>query len=187
LFASPHHAAFPHGIKFLDRVREQGQDCRWIELVAVPTPADDGRPRSIDKLLIPEDALLHETNPCRSAIRVWHQYGQDPASRAMLHRLDEVATVEFQRGRLERAAVYEGQHKAGYNSTISEYRFDYIVECRVKLHNDLPCAFAGAKMKWIWSAVKGDGTVEETKERWSEDYVLQDFGDGAKSAIPDCN
>jgi hypothetical protein len=202
-------------LKFLDRVQEQGRDCRWIELDDEPTSTDEGRSRSVHKLLLPEEALLRETNPCRVGIRGWQQYGQAPpqpvetrfkgkafdmqdiytgpllvflpGSRAKLRRLDESATVEFQRGRLEQAVVFEGQHKAGYNSTISDYRFDYTVECRVELHDDLPCGIAAGKMKWIWSAVKPDGTVEQTQERGQSELVLQDFGVGAKSALPDSN
>ena len=200
-------------MRFLEQVDDRDRPCRWIEFESEGLDGDNKGFRSVMKLLIPEESLENESNPCRFGIRGWLRDRDEqpralesvfagvsfdifdvhfgpllaflPGVRESAEAVDDARIATYPHGNLECPTCFQGQHVAGYDSTISEFRYEYTIDYRVWLHDELPCGFAAGETKYTWRAINRDGTVEETQPRWSEEFVLQDFGDDAESALPD--
>lgn len=202
-------------IRYLDRVTENGETCRWIEFDGVPPRAPSADRPFIWKVLIPESRISTDANPIRHSLRLWVKADDMlperlevtaqvrafevadifigpyltflPATQQHASVVELPRTVEYQDGRLQCESACAGSHKAGYHSSVGDYRIDWTIDQTLWLHDQLRQGFASAKLKWTMRIIGDDGIVRETQLRNSQELWVLDFGTGAKSALPDCN
>lgn len=165
-----------------------------------------------ERFLLPKKSLTAASAPIRDGLRAWHKVEDGPLIRSdqqgivdyfdkqniyvgpLLTWLPETRRdwktqpekrhIEFQRGSLDCVAII-GKHKSGYHSIISPVRFDHTTECTVWLHSDIPCGFAAAKFVQSVVNVYDDGKTDPPEWRRTSEFIVQDWGDKAESAIPD--
>lgn len=173
-------------IKSVGTIVEDGQACRWIEVVL---QNDEGRRKgtgSTWKFLIPEKHFVPEGDPLDHVIRTWHKYENQQSVRRdidffkpRLHLiipppikdLKEIAekqTVDWQRGQLV------------CNVLVGTIRQEYKVETvkkqyRIAVHDKVGFGVAAVKIE-MESDLPYKGTVQ---------FMLTDMGTDAKSGIPD--
>ncbi|MHC4401542.1 MAG: hypothetical protein ACYTG0_17860 [Planctomycetota bacterium] len=186
----------------IGRATEKDEPCRWIEVsfdVAEmkvkggDMPERPKRPKIIVKVLIPERHLKAGQPMLDHAIRGWTRQGnleprelKDPKNfndgplpvvlappLKDVKRLDEVV-IEGKLGKLSCAGVTgRAEYDAG-NATMH-------VEIENRLHRKAP--FGVVTSRWKIEG-KEDG---KTMAKMTFDFRLGDFGDGAKSELPDQN
>jgi hypothetical protein len=185
--------------------------CRWVEMQTVETV--EGRERTdVLKFLIPEKDLLEAERPLEGLIRCWRKTGEEqieeqkfnmplgvpglvasadfyfgrdfalfPGPQQKSKAVEERRTIEYQRGRLEIETAESFRRitsrRALTNGERQEYRDEF------KLWNDPAVApgFAAAKSRIEYR--RGDMPVRT----FEIELVLEDFGIGAKSALPGNN
>lgn len=159
-----------------------GNPYRWLELSA----KSGGSVYRVYKALIPESKFVPGKNPIRDAKEIWVRYGnetprrissirdEDPTLDLLLSgpvsnvkKLDETETVDWQKGRLK-CEIWEGENKLDVKFLKLENKQ------RLLKNKNVPFGIAGSKVK----ISNGDRSAEV-------EYVLDNFGTGAKSLLPE--
>lgn len=159
-----------------------GEPHRWLELRA----KGGGSVYRIYKALIPESKFVPGKNPLRDAGEIWVKYGDEEPRRissireddpyldlllsgpvSNVKKLDETETVDWQKGRLK-CEVWEGENKLDIQALKVENTQ------RLLKHKSVPFGIAGAKVH-----LSGGGQSADVE------YILDNFGTGAKSLLPE--
>lgn len=196
-------------VRLLAGPTEDGEKSRWIEFEREqPT---NGNP-SVEKYLVSETTLLRCDAPLRDAVRLWYKEGDNPPQRldrvnntrvfemrnVVLNRylvflpktrqswkpLSEHRVVEYQQGKLDCPIAVVGLLVAGYDSRPATARFDVTDDCTIWLHTEIPFAVARGQGSRALVEVK-DGVRSKSIPHGKFEFEIVDWGDGAKSALPD--
>jgi hypothetical protein len=199
-------------IRFLKQVDEAGQDCQWIEYEARAPSENNLEDVYVRKVLVPISMLREDAAPILHSLRNWQTYGDErptmkegigqisandllnsslgfwfvflPGARQLQTEHSEMATIDYQRGTLHCESLNSGVHEAVYASPEGGQNI-HSRAYQLRLHEDLPCGFAWARMSLSYSHKSSDGTVEGPYEQFVEELILQDFGTDGASALPD--
>jgi hypothetical protein len=159
-----------------------GEPHRWLELSA----KSGGSVYRVYKALIPESRFVPGKNPIRDSKELWVRYGnesprripsirdEDPTLDLLLSgpvsnvkKLHETEDVDWQKGRLK-CEIWEGENK------LDAKFFKLENKQRLLKNKSVPFGIAGSKVK----ISNGDRSAEV-------EYVLDNFGTGAKSLLPE--
>jgi hypothetical protein len=208
-------ATFTRMYSLVGTTTEEGQPCRWVEMKTVHK--FDGKEKTdILKFLIPEIELLQSEKPLNSLVRTWRKiddgdaklmtfdqesgvegtyysrlsadsgFGRDlfllPGPQRKSKRVNQRNIVEYQRGRLEIAEGRSGKHISSRMPRVNGQRkLTIVLEFTVWNHPAVPlgCAAAKDRVEYLIDDVPS--------EAFESEWVVEDFGTDAKSAIPDKN
>lgn len=184
---------------------ENGQKCRWVEKKQAQ---DNGGVDQIEiiKFLIPEKELLESKAPMKSLVRAWRSinngavddlfgatassslsdadfhYGSDliifPGPQRGGKIVHEPTVVEYQSGRLEMATGRETHHVAS-RSFPSGTTLSAVTDVTLWTHPTVPLGWAQAKIRFEFRRNDKPGPNSLC------DWLLEDFGADAKTALPD--
>jgi hypothetical protein len=186
-------------IASVGQVKEDGQPCRWIEMVADVRCEVENLPsekppthREVLKFLIPEKFLVQGETPQSHVIRAWKRVGNGKPEKTKepnlfltgppedLKHLDKVE-VESKLGKLACEGVMGTIEMASSDGAKERV----VIETR--LHPDAP--FGVVSSRWAVATVPANNSKEGsvTKEAVKADFDLKliDFGDKATSEMPD--
>jgi len=189
-------------VSLVGSVLDRSEPCRWIELKH-EIPEGDEKGTLIQKLLIPEKDLLESSNPVEHVIRTWVRFNDEPVrlkdpkwnndsaiaplllwtpgAVASSEKAGALKDIEYQRGRLE------GTSLRTRKLVLSETNIDGRIVLKrsrtftIRMHRQLPLGFAEA---WIEDEVF-DAEKAALRSRQISNYLLQDFGSGATTGLPD--
>jgi len=186
-------------IRSVGRETVNNEPCRWIEF-DMKMGIDDRIEHNIFKVLVPEKLFKSDKTVSPKVIRGWSKRNDaDPEERTDSEKLsnDELAvflpdptrktktvkekkTVDYQKGQLTVDSGITGKLKlpvpANANVKI-ENSFDFTMWS----HEKVP--FGTAEAKWEFSSKLKDQLLS----KGTVTLTLEDFGTGAKSALPDHN
>ena len=177
-------------LRSVGKVVENNQPLRWIELDMVD-PTRDGGGRTIYKMLIAEKELKAGVDPVDHIVRAWIKQGKDDAKQIAdpstldrgfvglyLHgpvekekQLSPIREFLYQRGKLT------GRARVGRRK-INLKNLKGTLDSTVWPHKDVPFGVAGLQVIF--------GTEDNPKAIHVE-FMVNDFGTDAKSALPDAN
>ncbi|MSR56843.1 MAG: hypothetical protein EXS05_04130 [Planctomycetaceae bacterium] len=185
---------------------ENGQVCRWVEMKDVHQVNHKEEP-NIFKFLIPEKDLLENKKPLESLVRAWGKFNDgdvqelkfnspdglpgDPHSRFGWHlvifpgprqqaeTLKESRVVDYQHGRLEIPDARLGRYRAMRRARGANFNFTLSMDSTYWCHSDVPLGVAAWKSRL---ELRQDDMVRPSTQF---EFVLEDFGTNAKSALPD--
>ena len=190
---------------------ENGGVCRWVEIQTTETR--DGREvTDILKFLVPEKDLLEAERPLESLVRSWRRFhnghveemkfnvalgerglvgsadfywGRDfalfPGPQKEGEVIRERRKIEYQRGRVEIDAGKAFRRVASRRALTTGEKQEWTDEFTVWNHPELAPAFGAARARVEYrrdEALIASGRSE---------FVLEEFGTDAKSALPDNN
>ena len=155
----------------------EGKPARWIEMMYV----NDGT--SYTKVLIPEEAFKGDASPINSMVRGWkHRNSETPTSidreapTGLLHSLFPGRLKEAKRAASREFEV--GSKSVAANGIVGTVAFDETNEALYKVWSNPEVPFGTVSME-----------LEETSPNRSAErrviVLLKEFGNGAKSAMPD--
>jgi len=178
----------------------KGRKYRWIEFHrhfdrSATVPAGD----NWIKYLVPEQALVSEKDASAHVVRIWGKSDTEmpgktePSADSDVSRyyglfLQGLPRKKIVRSRHPRVIAYQhGELKCPMQTVeVFEYksvddthrRHRFEVQCTLWKHKDVPFGVAAARIVWKrWI----DGKLIWT---WKHDFLVNDFGSGAKSALP---
>ncbi len=188
-----------------------GENCRWVEMKTVQM-VNGNEQTDILKFLVPEKALLEAEKPLESLVRAWRKiddgavteqkfnqplgaagsvasadfgWGRDmvifPGPQRKTTAVKEKKAIEYQQGRLEVAEGRAGKHVATRRALTSGQKQTIAFEYTIWNHATVAPGFCAAKTRYeilIDDAPKAAGVGE---------WVIEDFGTDAKSALPENN
>jgi hypothetical protein len=191
---------------------ENNQKCRWVEMKSVPVVDGKDLPGVVVKFLVPERELLNSGKPLESLVRCWKKdadgaveaqkfnqprgaggfagsadfwFGGDllflPGVQRNSKAVNEKNTVEYEHGRLEIAEARAFKYQASRPAPVDDRKQEFVFECTVWNHPAVAPGFAALRERVEYRI--SDTLVQAG----SEEYVLQDFGTDAKSAMPEHN
>ena len=187
-------------------VKEDGETCRWIELNSVCTFGEKEH-AVISKYLVPEKDLLEHEQPLDKLTRGWTKankmdvravkvgQGIHPGNTSLgifpgmwqkAERVKKVRVVDYQHGRLTIAEArtlkvtmpVQNVNRPFTGKTQNE---ESVTEYMVWFDQTLPSVYAAAK-------IQTKRIVNDQLEALTEhDIVIEDYGTGAMSKLPDNN
>jgi len=190
---------------------ENDQKSRWVEMKSVQT-INGKEQTDIIKFLVPEKELLEGERPLESLVRAWRRiddgeveeqkfnqplgvrgfsggadfyFGHDvsifPGAQRSSKPVDEKKVVNYQQGRLELAEGRVGKRLAKRRAITADVEYTILHDLTTWSAPVLAPAFAAASMRIVLS--------ENGKPRPMQaiEYAVEDFGTGAKSALPENN
>ncbi|MCH7686308.1 MAG: hypothetical protein IH899_06465 [Planctomycetes bacterium] len=186
-------------IRSVGRKTVNNEPCRWIEF-DMTMNIENRTERTISKILVPEKLFKSEKSVSPKVIRGWIKRNDaDPKEETDTEKLssDEFAaflpdpsrkvktvkvkkTVDYQKGQLTVESAITGSVKLPVpeNAKIKiESTFDFTMWS----HEKVP--FGTAEAKWEFSSKLEDQLLS----KGTVTLTLEDFGTGAKSALPDHN
>jgi len=190
-------------LSLVGTVTEDGLRCRWLEskMDVRKTPATAGT--SISKVLVPQEDLFESTKPFERARRLWISRPKAPPTKFDIAKVgnwisweenllwspgmlksarrleDEPRIVEYQRGQLKCIHAFSGE-LTYVTPGPGDLKITNKRKYTLWLHPQVPFGFAEAR-------IQGEQTLGENTSRFTTIYSLQDFGDDAKSALPENN
>lgn len=204
-------STFKRTYSLVGTTTENDQKCRWVEMKTVET-MNGKESTDIIKFLIPEKELLEGEKPLESLLRCWRRTGDGPAEskrfsqplgatgfassadfafgrdfvvfpgpRKKFMAVDERKIVEYQQGRLEIAEGQASQHAVTRRALTSGEKQAYTMAFTV--WNDARLAPAVAALTARIEHER-DGALIRTI---TMEFVIEDFGTDAKSALPENN
>jgi hypothetical protein len=190
---------------------ENGEKCRWVEMNSEQTFNAKER-KEILKFLIPGKELLESEKPLNSLVRAWGKFDDEPVEELKFNQplgvrgsvasadfvwgrdmvilpgpqrkatlVNERKVVEYQQGRLEMTEGRTGKHVATRQAVTVVQKQTVALEFTVWNHTSLAPAFAAAKTRF--EILIDDAPRAADVSEW----VIEDFGTDAKSAMPDKN
>jgi hypothetical protein len=190
---------------------ENGEKCRWVEMKTVQM-VNGNEQTDVLKFLIREKALLEAERPLESLVRAWRKiddgaieeqkfnqplgaagsvfsadygWGRDmvifPGPQRTTTAVNERRVVEYQRGRLELAEGRAGKHVATRRALTVVQKQTVALEFTVWNEPSLAPAFAAAKTRF-------EILIDDApRAAFVDEWVIEDFGTDAKSALPENN
>lgn len=186
-------------MQFVGTRVENGERCRWIELID-ETVVDGRLARSVTRMLVPESDLREAKQPLAGCLRMWTKHNDEaPTLYEDLYKADlhygrgfvwlpgvlstEVEStprvIEYQQGTWRAKECRHGRYKASYVAKTGDVKVTFDTEYRVWLHPESPFRMAAATLK---TGVQRNGKTSSTLET---EFVLEDFGSGAKGVLAD--
>jgi hypothetical protein len=188
---------------------ENGERCRWLEMKSVQT-VNGKEQTDILKFLVPEKELLEGEKPLDRLVRAWRKiddgdveeqkfnqplgvrgsvasadfvWGREmvifPGPQRKTTAVDEKTLVEYQQGRLELTKARVGKHVATRQALTAVQKQTFVLDFTVWNHPTVAPGFAAAKTRFEYlrdDVPRAAGTAE---------WVIEDFGMDAKSALPE--
>lgn len=191
-------------VKSVGRTVENGKPCRWIEFAMTRTDGGKER-RRVTKLLIDEASLKPGSKKVPAIIRGWKKNAaesrveelserdKDPAningatwflfggSRKTVKTLKQAKTIDFQKGQLKIAEGKSATLEIVPRTKNSKGNVKFQVEQSFWTHKSVP--FATAASEWTITLKSGDKAASKMKMK----LTAQEYGTGAKSALPEKN
>jgi hypothetical protein len=194
---------------FVGTAVERDCTCRWMEMQTVEI-IDGHEVTDILKFLVPEKALLESERPLDGLIRCWRKFGDEqveqvrfntplgerglsfsadyawgrdftlfPGPQQKSKAVEEPRTIEYQRGRLEIETAQRFRRIASRRALTNGEKQEYSDEFTVWKDRSVTPAFAAATDRV--QQHRDDALVRT----FAIEFVLDDFGTDAKSALPD--
>lgn len=181
-------------IRFVGIVNSNDQTRRWVEQMFSGV---DGNRTNVMKALVSESDL-NSAWPLAGKRRWWHKVGDTavtevetlgpefgisslvfPGPYDIAKSIEEGRTIDYQRGKLELRIALTGEQK--YSVPDSNPNRTFVMKYTAWHHPDVPMGLAAAKVSL---------TTKETDSadrHYTAEFVIDDFGMDAKSALPDSN
>jgi hypothetical protein len=202
-------------IRWLERVTENNEPCRWVEFDYEPESPDAiFNQRIVAKALVPEARLLGDANPLRGGLRGWVRQGEEAVAPlgdvysfgtaesfvgayfawlpgalngAGAKTEPRPRTVEHASGQLRCETADVGTYKTGEREPGETARTEIAVDFTMWRHAELKSGFAAAKLKWSQRTISATGEVSERNELWSHELTAVEFGTGAQTLLTNSN
>lgn len=174
--------------------------CRWIEIEMTMQLENRKKAGGIFKMLVPEKLFNGDKTVSKKVIRGWvkdrnnnprklediENYGlfplteflPDPSRKVI--RINQKKTIAFQKGELKIDSAITVSVKLPLPEN-SDFKIDNSLIITIWSHDKVPFGTAEARME---IEVKRD---DQTLSKATMTFTLEDFGTGAKSALPDHN
>ncbi len=184
-------------IRSVGQVMVEGKPCRWIEFQFTTNKQQDSGAQIV-KVLVPEKHLQKGAKPVANIVRGWQKQGNSdpeplPAERSTevefflpgplkdVKQLKQKKVIDYQRGQLKCDSAFTG----AYSLTPPELRealpegFSFTLRYTLWPHKAAPFGVAAATMQI--TVKQNDKVLQDA----TAEFTLEDFGIGAKSALPD--
>lgn len=190
---------------------ENGVRCRWVEMKSVQM--SDGREiTDVLKFLVPEEELLESERPLDSLVRCWRRFAEEPVEEVAFNvplsvrgfagsadfywgrdfaffpglqkqakGVRERRVVEYQKGRLDVEDAQTFQHVVSRRALTNGEKQEYCDEFTVWNDPAVAPAFVAASDR---VRQRRDDALVRTL---TIEFVLEDYGADAKSALPENN
>jgi hypothetical protein len=200
-----------HTYSLIGTATENGEKCRWVEMKIVGYFGGKDRTQ-IAKLLVPERDLLESEHPLNRLVRGWNKIDDAaarelrveppeagptgnanrfyemrmlvfPGMRRKLEIADKPKVVDYQRGRIEIPQGLKGKREVKGNGRgrLQNQISKSNTEFTVWTDPAVPFGFAAATFQ---NATRIDDVLRVSRD---DEWVIDDFGSGAKSELPDNN